>query len=168
MRIHSEHRFRAGTDQVFDVLGRESFHQQVCRATGAVDFRVQVRHEQAPETDAVGIIIRIERTLPTDQVPDFVRSLVGTTLQISEVHRWEPTDDGTHSGEITATVDGAPVRLVAALRLSPEDGGCRYTVDGELTASIPLLGSRVAKAAEPAVRSAIDAQFAVAESWLDN
>lgn len=167
MRIRSEHRYRADADQVLIVLGQEAFHQQVCQATGAVDFRVRVHHEVNPDTDAPEIVIRIERTMPTDRVPDFVRSFIGTKLQISEVYRWKPSDgEQIRTGEVAVRVHDAPVRLVAGLRLSPDTGGCLHTVEGELTASIPFLGSRVARAAEPAVRAAIEAQYTVAESWL--
>jgi hypothetical protein len=167
MRIRSEHRYPADIDRVFLVLGQEAFHEQVCRSTGAVDFQVRIHQERATQADVPEIVIQIERTMPTDRVPDFVRSFVGTRLRISETYRWWPSEgEGTRPGEVTVQVHGAPVRLVATLRLSAETSGCLYTVDGELTASIPFLGSRVTKAAEPAVRAAIDAQHTVAESWL--
>jgi hypothetical protein len=167
MRIRSEYRYQADTDQVFAVLGQEPFHRRVCQATGALDFRVEIDHEGAPDGEDRSTLIRIERTMPTDLIPDFARRLVGPTLRIHEIHRWDrPDARRARSGEVTVRVHEAPVQLVAALRLVPDGTGCLQGVDGDVTASIPFLGSRVSEAAAGAIRAALEAQYTIVESWL--
>jgi Protein of unknown function (DUF2505) len=52
------------------------------------------------------------------------------------------------------------------LSLAPAGAGTAETVDGELTASVPLIGGRIAKAAEPALRAAIEVEQRVGTTWL--
>ena len=56
---------------------------------------------------------------------------------------------------MTVEIKGAPIRLNGMLALRPDDAGCEEVIAGELKASIPLLGGKMERAAEPALMSAI-------------
>ena len=93
---------------------------------------------------------------PTDDVPDYARSFIGKTLDVVRVDRWEPpAADGSRDGTVTVEIKGAPIRLNGMLTLRPDDAGCEEVIAGELKASIPLLGGKMERAAEPALMSAI-------------
>jgi hypothetical protein len=127
-----------------------SFQEQVCEATGAL------RHEVQIEQDDGAAVITTRRELPTDDIPDYARGFVGTTLDVVRVDRWEaPAADGSREGTINLEIKGAPIRLHGTLGLRPDDAGCEEAITGDLKASIPLLGGKMEKAAEPALMSAI-------------
>lgn len=162
MRISAELRYAADPVTAFAMIRETAFQERTCAATGATSYRVEVR-----DSGGGGIAVRTERVHPTDSVPDFVKSLVGASLRVTEVDEWGPAGpDGARDGTATVQIEGAPVRFVATLRLRPDGAASVQSVDGDLTASVPLLGSRVARAAEPAVRAAIRAQQHTADAWL--
>jgi hypothetical protein len=111
---------------------------------------VQIEHEDG------AAVITTRRELPTDDIPDYARGFVGTTLDVVRVDRWEaPAADGSREGTISLEIRGAPIRLHGTMELRPDDAGCEEAIVGDLKASIPLLGGKMEKAAEPALMSAI-------------
>lgn len=101
--------------------------------------------------------VRTELTMPTDRVPDIVRPFVGSSVTIREEQAWSaPAPDGSRTGTMSLDVAGTPAGLTASVRLVPS-GSLTSTVeiDGELVAKIPLLGSRIEKAAVPYVSTVL-------------
>jgi hypothetical protein len=58
------------------------------------------------------------------------------------------------------------VQLTGSLWLGLHDGGTLHAVDGDLKASVPLLGGKIEKAAEPAIRSAMRVEERTGRAWL--
>jgi hypothetical protein len=52
------------------------------------------------------------------------------------------------------------------MTLRPGDGGTRQTIDGDLKASVPLVGGRIEKAIEPAMQAAIRVEQREGRAWL--
>jgi hypothetical protein len=133
------------------------------RASGAEELVVDV----APGEDGA-FTVTTRRSLPTDQIPPNVRSFVGSRLEVRQVEAWEPAGpDGGRTGTVAVEIAGAPVRLTGTVTLTGDDAGSRITYDGELKAHVPLFGSAVEQAAGKAVRSALEAEEAVARSWVE-
>lgn len=161
MQFTAEIRYAAAPAAVFAMLLDPAFQQRVCAATGALDQSVDV--EQA----GGGATITVTRKLPADGLPDFVRKFVGETLDVMRVDHWGPvSDDGRREGTVVVEITGAPVRLTGTITMAAQDGGTVERVDGELKAAIPLLGGKVEKAAEPAMRAAITKEQEVGDAWL--
>jgi hypothetical protein len=107
------------------------------------------------------------RDLPADDLPDFVRSVVGSTLSITETYEWgAPGADGSRSGTLTVEVAGAPVALRSTISLVATGGGSQILIAGDLKASIPLFGGKVEKAAAPAVVHALRSEQRTGTAWL--
>ena len=166
MHVADEIRYPADPETVFEMLCDREFQERKCRATGALDFSVDVvLHGDGSAT------ITTKRTMPTDSFPDFVRSFVGESVQLVEVDTWQPAAaDGTRAGTLSVEIAGTPVQMSAAMRLSPEGGerrpGTVQSVDGELKVKVPLVGGKIEKAAEPAIRMAIRTEARVGQDWL--
>jgi Protein of unknown function (DUF2505) len=158
----------AAPDRVMAMLTDPAFLSQVCAATGAL------RHDIDVAAAGGGYVVTTSRELPTDRVPELVRSLVGERLTVRRVDRWDAvagTGRTGRTGRIEVTIAGTPVSLTGSLALSPAPSpsgteGTTQLVDGDLNAAIPLLGSRIARAAEPAVRAAIEVEERVGRAWL--
>jgi hypothetical protein len=162
VRVTADLRYDADPTTVFEMLMDPAFQDRKLGQTGALTWEVQVRPENG------GAVIVTRRAMPTDQVPDAFKSLVGNEIRIAQTETWGPAGpDGARTGTLDLEVVGAPVRLKASLSLTATgDGGSVELVDGELKARVPLIGGRIEKAAEPAVRAAIDAEQRIGRAWL--
>jgi hypothetical protein len=162
VRLTAELRYAADPATVFAMLTDQGFQERKLAATGALE------HDVSVSTGADGgAEVRSRRTMPTDQVPDLVRNLVGATLTVVQVEVWGPAGaGGGRDGTVTVEVSGAPVGLTGSLRLRPDGAGTLETVAGELKARVPLIGGRIERAAEPAIMVAIEVEEREGRAWL--
>ena len=161
MKISARFDYAATPHHVFAMLADADFQNLKCIATGALSHSVSV----STQGDRTLIISR--RELPTENFPAFVKSLVGTTLAVTETQDWGPAGpDGTRQGRLTVELAGAPIDLAGTLSLAPAGRGSVETVDGDLKARVPLLGGQIEKAAAPAIESAISVERETGQTWL--
>ena len=161
MKVTAQIRFAADPAKTFAVLMDEDFQEEVCRSTGSVGTEVSV------DQTGGGATIRTSRELPTDQFPDFIKKFVGDTVHVVRVDTWGPAAaDGARDGTIVVEIKGAPVRLTGTITLRPQGAETIEDVDGDLKASVPLIGGKIEKAAAPAIREAIDIEGRTAQEWL--
>ncbi|MEJ5914155.1 DUF2505 domain-containing protein [Pseudokineococcus sp. 1T1Z-3] len=163
MRVHAEVRYPASADAVAAMLADTAFVDARDAATHALE------HSSSVEGSADGaFVVRSSRAMPTDGAPAVARRFVGDTLVLEQTDVWsEPAADGSRTGTMTIEVPGAPVALRASLRLDAQpDGSSVETMEGDLKASVPLVGGALEKAAEPLVRSAIRSEERVGRQWL--
>ena len=161
MQVTAQISYPASPEGVFAMLTDEAFLKQVCEATGAV------KHEVDVQENSLGASVTTRRELPTDQIPDFIKRFVGKTLTVLRVDLWEAAaPDGSRQGTITVEIVGAPVRMTGTLSLRPDGEGTVENVDGDLKASVPLIGGKIEKATEPAIRSALRKEERLGLAWL--
>ncbi len=162
MRLSAEIRYDADPRAVFTMLADTAFQDRKCTATGALDHEVEIE-----EFDDGSATVTTRRTMPTDRVPDFVRTFVGQTLQVEQIDDWGPASaDGAREGTVVVEIKGAPVRLAGSLRLAADGGGSLESIDGDLKASVPLIGGKIEKAIEPALLAAITVEQREGRAWL--
>jgi hypothetical protein len=162
VHITAELTYDSDPATVFAMICDVTFQERKCVASGALQHEVEIE-----QYEDGGAVVTTHRTLPTDDVPDFVRSFVGQTLQVTQTDDWtSPQPDGGRSGTAVVEIAGAPVRFTADLHLEPDGSGTRQSVAGELKASVPLVGGRVEKAAKPAIMAAIRAEQRTSDAWL--
>jgi uncharacterized protein YndB with AHSA1/START domain len=161
VRLRAEIRYDADPESVFGMLTDAAFQEHKCAATGAVESEVEI------ECFADGgATIRTTRTMPTDQVPDFVRTFVGSRLVVVQVDDWAaPEPDGGRDGSAVVEIKGSPVRFAGSLTLRA-GGGTVETIDGDVKAGVPLIGGRIEKAVEPALQAAIRVEQREGTAWL--
>jgi hypothetical protein len=162
VRLTDRIRYRADPAAVFAMITDRRFQEHKCHSSGATRYQAEVT-EDAPG----GTRIVTTRQMPTTDLPDFVRSFAGAELTITETSHWGPVEpDGSRTGTVTVEITGVPVRLSGRTRLARDGQTTVQDVDGDLKASVPLLGGKIEKAAEPAIRSAIRLEERVGEEWL--
>jgi hypothetical protein len=166
VKFRADIRYAAGPDRVFAMLLDPAFQEKVCLATGALDHSVDVEPVDTGAPSG-GATITTTRKLPADGLPDFVRTFVGETLDVMRVDHWGPLEtDGTRRGTIVVEIHGTPVRLTGTMVMRPESGGTVEDVEGDLKASVPLVGGKIERAAEPAIRGAVSKEQEVGDEWL--
>jgi hypothetical protein len=161
MRIRDTIDYAATPERVFAMLTDKAFQERKSAATGALSYSVSIS-TRGEDTVIVG-----KRAMPTDRLPDFVKSFVGKELELTETSTWGPAAaDGSRQGRLTVAVGGAPIALDASLSLEPVSQGSREVVEGELKAKVPLLGGRIEQAAAPAIEAAINVERTSGAAWL--
>jgi hypothetical protein len=162
VRVRAEIHYAADPATVFAMLTDKTFQERKLERTGALSWEVRIAEEPG-----AGVAVTSSRAMPTDQVPDAFRAMIGPRLTIGQTETWAAAGpDGARTGRLEVAVDGAPIKLTGTLSLTPSGAGTLEVVDGDLNARIPFVGGRVEKAAEPAIRAAIDAEERIGHAWL--
>jgi hypothetical protein len=161
MKISETIEYDAPADVVFDMITDPAFQEQKCVDASAL------AHEVSITRTGDGARVVTHRHLPTDGLPDFARSLVGTRLVIAETYEWAGKDaTGARSGTLVVHVDGAPITLHARVRLAPSSSSSTLTIVGDLKASVPFVGGRIEKAAAPSITYGLESEGRTGQRWL--
>jgi carbon monoxide dehydrogenase subunit G len=161
MKIARTIEYAAPPAEVFAVLADPAFQDAKCAATAAISHSANV------ETKGDQTIITTERVLPSDDLPDFARSMIGDTLKVLETQTWSGAgSDGSRTGTVEMSVPGAPITLKGKLSLKPSSAGTVETLDADLKAGVPLIGGKIEKAAAPPIEEAITIETQTAKEWL--
>lgn len=143
------------------MLADDAFVERRAAATGATSHS----HEIVRDGETFTVTTRLQ--MPTTMVPASFRSLVGATLDVRMVEAWgAPAADGSRSSTLSLDIQGVPVRVTGAQHLRPTAGGTEETYDGEVTASVPLFGKPIEKAATDAVGTVVDAEKEIGTAYL--
>lgn len=164
MRITAQIDYPGSPQQVSAMLADPEYLRSRVTLGGATLEQADVVGEAIGEFTAT-----TRGRIPSDMIPQQVRGFVGNSLEIRQVEAWQaPEPDGRRIGTIVIEISGAPVRLTGTRRITPSEDGktCTDHVEGELKASIPLLGPSIEQAAAPAVYAAIEAERKAAATWL--
>jgi hypothetical protein len=162
VRVEDQIRYSASPDQVATMLADPTFVERKCAAMHALSHDAEVVGDATAE-----FTVTTRRTMPTDTLPDVARKFVGKTLELRQVDAWEAaTADGSRAGTVVVEIIGAPMRLGGTVHLEPDGSGTVQTFSGDLKASVPLVGGKLERAAEPAFLAAIRKEHEVGAVWL--
>jgi hypothetical protein len=161
MKITETLEYDAPADVVFDMITDPAFQEQKCIDASALAHEVSI----TPMGDGARVVTH--RHLPTDDLPDFARSLVGSRLVITETYEWAGRDaTGARGGTLVVHVDGAPITLNARVSLVPSRSRSTLTIAGDLKASVPFVGGRIEKAAAPSITHGLESEGRTGQRWL--
>jgi hypothetical protein len=144
---------------VFAMLIDEDYVRARAEATGGSDVQAAVRE--------VGDTVEITNTrvVPAD-VPAFARSMVGDSIRISETHIWGPDADGHREGTFEASFGSGPVAARGRLHLMPDGAGATCTLEGQIKASVPLVGRKIEQMVHDQIAAALVIEQELGTSWL--
>ncbi len=124
-------------DRVFATLSSPDW--VATRAQAFDDGARVTQHEQRPDG---GVLLAVSRELPGG-VPGFLDRFLPKDRRVVETFDWAPAaGDGTRRGTWKADIPGAPARLGGTMRLEPTATGSRYTIEGQVKVSVPLIGGK--------------------------
>jgi uncharacterized protein YndB with AHSA1/START domain len=150
--------FPAPADVVFEMLSDSDYVSRKATAMGALEHDVTVADLGAGRTR-----IRLQRTLPS-MVPDFVKPLVGPTIEVVQTEDWTaPDSDGARRADLRAQISAAPVSLSGEMTLQPTDDGTTiHRVQVTVRAKVPFVGGKI----EQQVRGYLDHLITKAQAFL--
>ncbi|MDO5662849.1 MAG: DUF2505 domain-containing protein [Brachybacterium sp.] len=164
MRIHENLRLPLSADDVPLMYADERYARLRASTLGADDVDHRVQGDPSGSFSTVTTL-----AMPTDRAPDIVRRFVGSRITVVERQQWQaPSSDGSRTGTTRLEVQGTPASMDAELSLRPA-GASTSTVEikGNLQAKVPLLGSRLEKAAAPYISEVLAAEQRTAERYTE-
>lgn len=145
MRISEQYEYAAPPAAVWAMLCDRTFREDVCRATGAQQWEVDI------DADETGGSARVTRVLAA-AVSDAVKKFVGDTVTIVQTEQWGAAGaDGSRTADLHLDVSGQPAAMTGTHSLAARDAGTVFEVAADLLVSIPLLGGRIEKEVAKAV-----------------
>jgi uncharacterized protein YndB with AHSA1/START domain len=160
MELRVETDYPAAPEAVFALLRDKAFRAAVCEATHAITHTVEV------EATGEHVVVRTTQVLPAI-IPDFVKKMVGETLEVEQTERWEPAQaSGAHSGAVSVKVTGQPAGMEGTRKLEASVNGTRGSVFGQVSVKVPFFGARIEPEIAAALKAAIDKEGEVARAWL--
>jgi hypothetical protein len=162
VRIEAAVVYQADADVVFAMMTDQEYVSRKATAMGALEHDVTVS-----VLPTGGAVIRLQRTMPA-MVPDFVRPLVGQTIDVVQTDEWgAAVADGSRSGRLTAQISKAPVTLSGEVLLEPNgERGCVHRVSVEAKAKVPFVGAKIEKAIGELILMAARKEEQVGGQWL--
>lgn len=153
--------YDAPPDKVFATFCDENFVRAKYAALRYPEFDVL----ECTSSDA-GATIKTRRLVPAN-VPSFAKKLFGETTEMIQTDTWGPADSsGRRSGTWVIEVPGKPVGAKGTIVLEPTASGSVVTIDGELKASVPLIGGKLEGFAGGEAQKTLGDEYTFAKSWI--
>jgi hypothetical protein len=160
MKLSQRDEYDADPGVVFAMFCEEKFLLGKYEALGYPQY--EVLEVEASDT---GARIKTRRHAPAN-VPGFAKRLFGSTTEMVQTDVWGPETDGVREGTWTIDVPGKPVKAGGTIRLEPRGAGSLVSIDGELKASVPLIGGKIESWAGGEAKDALVKEYEFGKSWL--
>ncbi|MBB5748109.1 DUF2505 domain-containing protein [Micrococcus sp. TA1] len=152
---------------VFTALASEEFNRKVTEGLGG---QLVAFERQGEPTGPVSVTML--RSVPVHRLPEtvqkFAGKFLGDKLSVEQQENWSaPAADGSRTGQLLLSVTAVKVTATAEQRLVPTETGTDVQVDGYVECRIPLVGGKLAEAAEPRVGKVLARQSREVTDWLD-
>lgn len=160
MELKLSSSYDATCDEVFAVLTDATFRERACEATKALSYDVTVTESGAD------VVVRVQREMPADQLPEMARKFVGSTLTIVQTETWHPAAaDGSRDADVNGEITGTPVTLRGSAALRPDGAGATQSVDLDVKVAVPLLGRKLEPMVVDALRSGLEKEHELGQTW---
>ena len=151
--------YEADVASVRAMIVNSDYIQARAMATGALTVESTATTEPNGQTTVV-----ITRTLPSE-MPAFAAAIVGETLTITETQVWQPEFLGQCFATFSVTFS-APLTFTGSASITADDQNTTVTTEGELNASIPLMGGKVENLAKEQTERYLRKEQEFAVAWL--
>ncbi|NNG37760.1 DUF2505 domain-containing protein [Flexivirga sp. ID2601S] len=153
---------KSDPDEVYDDAIKTEYQDDICQNAGALSYNSSVV-EKGP-----GHQVTVQRVMPSGDVPDLLKKLVGDKVDVTQVITWgERQADGSRTGTVEVTMKGQPITMKGTTSIAPEGTGSRVGVKADLKAKLPLIGGKIEKMAAPEILNAIKAEEETSHQWDD-
>jgi hypothetical protein len=161
MRLHADDRYDAEPAEVYAMFCDPDFIRAKYDTLG------YPKHELVRlDTSDDGATVSTRRWVPAN-VPGFAKKLFGETTEMVQTDIYGPETDGVRHGTWTIEVPGKPVKASGSITLAATAEGSLVTIDGELKASIPLIGGKIESWAGGEAAKTLRDEHEFAVTWLE-
>jgi hypothetical protein len=152
--------YDATPEEVFAIVTDATFREQACEKTKALSYDVKVS-ESGGDT-----VVRVQREMATDNVPDFARKFVGQTLTVVQTETWHPANaDGSRDADVKGEIANTPVTLKGTARISADGAQTVQAIDLDVKVAVPLIGKKMEPFVVDAIRSGLQKEHELGRDW---
>lgn len=165
MAIESEKVIPHSADAIVEAYASREFHQHLAGKVGS-----QLKSFESSTTAEGGRRIVSVQAMSVDRLPDIARKVLKGTVTVTITDTWSaPDSSGSRRSETVVDVAGAPVKGTASQTLHARgETETRATVRGEVEVKIPIVGKKVASAAEPYIAKFVELQAKEVSAFLSS
>jgi len=161
MQVTARYQLPASAARVAALLADPELVEKAAGGPGMA--QATVRH-----TPDGGFILTLRRPVLAADLPAAWRAMAGNNLEMRQAMVWQaPAADGKRSASLAGEVVGAPVHLEGTLHLDPTDQGCELSIDGQVKASVLLVGPAIEQAGANMVMQVFQDQVTALSEHLD-
>jgi uncharacterized protein YndB with AHSA1/START domain len=154
--------YDATPEEVFAIVTDATFREQACVKTKALSYDVKVS-ESGGDT-----VVRVQREMATDNVPDIARKFVGETLTVVQTETWHPANaDGSRNADVKGEIANTPVTLEGTARIGADGAQTVQAIDLDIKVAVPLIGRRFEPFVVDAIRSGLQKEHELGRDWHD-
>ena len=137
--IHEELEFDHPAERVFALISTGAFQLEIISHIGGHDR--ELIEEGSTSGGGVRLVTR-QRT--GVELPGFAKKLIPANTTVTQTYEWGPAaPDGSRDGSWAAEIKGAPVSLSGPTALRPAGAGCVQVFEGQVKASVPIVGGKL-------------------------
>lgn len=162
MAVNAQQTISAPVEKVIATFTDEAFNRHVAERGGASFVSQKI------DGDTTGsFTVTIVRSMGADKLPEMAQKFVKNGLTITQVDTWSgPRENGSRDIQTEVSVGGLPVSGTGTQKVIAQGETTDVTVDVTVKANIPLVGGKLASAAEPYVGKALSLQSREANNWI--
>lgn len=116
--------------------------------------------------DDSGARLRLRHSVPVEFLPSAIRRFTGDDLVLDRTETWRPRDAGGYDGSVEVKVRGLPGSISGTQSLVDDGDGAVTDVEGTVSVSVPMVGSRIEGVVVEQVGQLLDAEDAFTRRWL--
>jgi len=152
--------YDATPEEVFAIVTDATFREQACQKTKALSYSVEVT-ESGGDT-----IVKVQREMPSDDVPDIARKFVGQTLTIVQTETWHPAKaDGSREADVRGEISNTPVTLKGTAEITTTGASTVQAIELDVKVAIPLIGRKIEPFVVDAIRSGLQKEHELGRDW---
>lgn len=160
MKIELSWSLTSTPDEVYQDATNPQYQDDKCKAAGAISY------SSAVTENGVGHTSTVQRLMPSGEVPELVKRVVGDKVDVVETITWGPRQaDGSRKGDLTVDMKGQPISMKGFTFIKPNGDGTTVGIDADLKAKIPVIGGKIEKMGAPEIIKAIKAEESTAHEW---
>ena len=114
-------------------------------------------------TEGKTLTIATARRLPIDKVPSAARKFLPGDGTLQQADEWHDRD-GSWAG--TWVVSGTPAKVAGEHSITTAGDGSRYTVKGEASLSVPIVGGKIANEIAKRIEELVGHEFDLLSDYL--
>ncbi len=160
MSYRTERAFTAPIDAVWEMITDPDAQVTMLERMGYRDIEV-VEHR----LDGADFRIVTRRTLTLD-LPGFARRVLRPTNTMDSTDEWHRGADGSATGSISMTIEGAPVAITGSASINPDGDSTCYAITIDIDVRVPVIGGKIARWAMRDVERQFTRQFEAVDEWL--
>lgn len=137
--IHEEFHYDRAPTELFALISSGSFQLEIISHLGGRDTELV---EQTVTSEGGVKVVTRQRT--GVDLPGFAKKLIPAITTVTNTYVWGPArGDGSHQGTWLAEIKGAPVSMGGPTELRAVGSGSVHVFDGEVKASVPVVGGKL-------------------------